>query len=124
MTRTTTKSRKWKTSALSHLLRNRDYELSHDLRELIADRLDNQVVEINQLRGSDRVEEEAEYLREVIRTEPGDARDCRYIAGHALATKSRRVSECPHLQMTPTGFCFSCGEDVYPAATEQEGEDD
>jgi hypothetical protein len=142
MTRTTTKSRKWKTAALSHLLRNRDCELSHDLRELIADRLDNQVVEINQLRSSDRVEEEAEYLREVIvpllrarveelkaalqkiRTEPGDARDCRYIAGHALATKSRRVSECPHLQMTPTGFCFSCGEDVYPAATEQEGEDD
>jgi len=71
MTRTTTKSRKWKSSALSHLMRNRDYELSHDLRELIADRLDNQVVEINQLRG-DAATERVEALEAIIRTLRGD----------------------------------------------------
>jgi len=71
MTRTTTKSRKWKSSALSHLLRNPDYELSHDLRELIADRLDNQVVEINQLRG-DAATERVEALEAIIRTLRGD----------------------------------------------------
>jgi len=72
MTRTTTKSRKWKSSALSHLLRNPDYELSHDLRELIADRLDNQVVEIKQLRDCLAATERVEALEAIIRTLRGD----------------------------------------------------
>lgn len=45
----TPKRNKWVSSALSAALRNPEHGLSQELREIIADRLDNQVVEVNNL---------------------------------------------------------------------------
>ena len=64
--------------------------------------------------------EELEGALQKIRTEPGDTRDCRYIAGHALAATEQ---ECEHEWGTRTGgfliHCRKCG-DIQTATEEGE----
>lgn len=48
----TTNPRKFKTAALSAALRSDSHALSRELREIIADRLDNQVIEIKSLQSN------------------------------------------------------------------------